>query len=182
MEDLSLHILDIAENSIEAQAKRIDIRIEENPRLDRMILVLSDDGRGMDKKLRARALDPFVTTKTVRRIGLGLSLLAQAAKAAGGKLTLRSRPGQGTKVRATFELSHVDRKPLGNIAQTLAMLIVAHPDLDIRYSHKSGKKTYIFDTQDLRSQLGGLSLAAPQVVAVIKKTIQEGIQEIRRTL
>jgi len=180
MEDLSLHILDIAENSIEAQAKRIDIRIEENHRLDRMILEISDDGRGMDKKLRAKALDPFVTTKTARRIGLGLSLLAQAANAAGGKLILRSRPGRGTNVRATFELSHIDRQPLGDIAQTLATLIVAHPGLDIHYVHKADERTYVFDTQDLRSQVGGLSLATAQIVAVIRKTIQEGIHEIRR--
>jgi anti-sigma regulatory factor (Ser/Thr protein kinase) len=181
MEDLSLHILDIAENSIEAQAKRIDIRIEENHRLDRMILEISDDGRGMDKALRVKALDPFVTTKTSRRIGLGLSLLAQAAKAAAGKLTLRSRPGRGTKVRATFELSHIDRKPLGDIAQTLATLIVAHPGLDIRYVHQADQRTYVFDTRDLRSQLGGISLATPQIVAVIRKAIQEEIHKIRRT-
>ena len=122
MRDLSLHILDIAENSVEARARRIDIRIEENHRLDRMTLEIVDDGAGMDKDIASRALDPFVTTKKTRRIGLGLPLLVQAARAAGGKLTLRSRPGRKTKVRATFRLSHIDRKPLGDIAQTLAYL------------------------------------------------------------
>jgi anti-sigma regulatory factor (Ser/Thr protein kinase) len=182
MQDLSLHILDIAENSVEARAKRLDIQIEENYRLDRMTLEIADDGAGMDKELQARALDPFVTTKKTRRIGLGLSLLAQAADAAGGSLTLRSRPGLGTKVRATFQLSHIDLKPLGDIAQTLATLIVAHPALNIRYVHKVDERTYIFDTQELRSELGAISLATPHVVAMIKKDIQDGIHQIRRTL
>ena len=181
MRDLSLHILDIAENSIEARARRIDIRIEESRRLDRLTLEIVDDGRGMDKELLERAIDPFVTTQKTRRIGLGLPLLAQAAEAAGGKLSLASRPGRKTKVRATFQLSHIDLKPLGDIAQTLAVLIAGHPEIDLRYAHKTDGRIFRFDTRKLRAQLGEISLATPHVLALINKEIQDGLIQIRRT-
>lgn len=181
MEDLSLHILDIAENSVEAGAKRIDVRIVENSRRDRLILDITDNGQGMDKALLERATDPFVTTKKTSRIGLGLPLLAQAAEAAGGSIILSSRPGRKTKVRATFRLSHIDRQPLGDVAQTLAVLIAGHPDIDVRYVHKADGWTYVFDTRDLRAQLGTVSLATPHVLALIKKDIKDGLTHIRRT-
>ena len=180
MRDLSLHILDIAENSIEARARRIDIRIEENRLRDRLTLEIADDGQGMDKELLDRALDPFVTTKKTRRIGLGLPMLAQAAKAAGGKLSLTSRPGRQTRVRATFRLGHIDLKPFGDIAQTLAVLIAGHPEIDIRYAHKTDGRIFRFDTRDLRAQLGGLSLATPHAIALIRKDINDGLTRIRR--
>jgi NADH:ubiquinone oxidoreductase subunit E len=159
MQDLSLHILDIAENSIEAGARRIVIRIEERPRLDRLTLEIADDGRGMNDELLARAKDPFVTTKTGRRIGLGLPLLAQAAEAAGGALSIASRPGRSTRVQATFRLSHIDRKPLGDIAQTMAVLIAGHPDIDVlpfRYARSpdSPRRHYAFDPPDRRLDRG----------------------------
>ena len=181
MEDLSLHILDIAENSVEAGAKRIDVRVVENSRRDLLTLKISDDGRGMDKALLKKATDPFVTTKKTRRIGLGLSLLAQAAEAAEGTITLSSRPGRGTKVRATFRLSHIDRQPLGDIAQTLAVLIAGHPDIEIRYAHRTDGWTYVFNTRNFRAQLESVSLATPQAMALIKKDINDGLTRIRRT-
>jgi hypothetical protein len=181
MQDLSLHILDIAENSIEAGARRIVIRIEERPRLDRLTLEIADDGRGMNDELLARAKDPFVTTKTGRRIGLGLPLLAQAAEAAGGALSIASRPGRSTRVQATFRLSHIDRKPLGDIAQTMAVLIAGHPDIDVRYIHKAGSRIFRFDTRDLRTHLGDITLSTPRIVALIEDDIRAGIVQIRRT-
>ncbi len=181
MRDLSLHILDIAENSVEAGARRIGIRIVENRRRDRLVLEIVDDGRGMAKALRERVRDPFFTTKKERRIGLGLPMLVQAARAAGGTFSLSSRPGRKTKVRATFRLSHIDRKPLGDIAQTLAVLIAGHPDIDIRYVHKVDGWAYLFDTRNLRAQLGAVSLAAPHATTLITQDIQDGLTRIRRT-
>jgi anti-sigma regulatory factor (Ser/Thr protein kinase) len=180
MEDLSLHILDIAENSVEAQADEIRIRLEENRQKDRLTLEIADNGKGMDKELLERALDPFVTTKKARRIGLGLPLLTEAAKAAGGTLTVRSQPGRGTKVRATFQLSHIDLKPLGDLTLTLLTLIAGHPDIDIRYTHAVNGKKYAFDTRDLRAQLHGIPINDPQVIKFIKHDINEGIDQIRR--
>jgi len=181
MRDLSLHILDIAENSVAAGARLIGIRIVESRRRDRLTLEIVDDGRGMDGAIRERARDPFFTTKEEKRIGLGLPLLVQAAKAAGGTFSLSSRPGRKTKVRATFHLSHIDRQPLGDTAQSVTVLIAAHPDIDIRYVHKVDGWSYVFDTRDLRAQLGAASLATPHATTLITKDIHDGLTRIRRT-
>ena len=118
MEDLSLHILDIVENSVKAEAREIRIVIAEDNKADRLFLEIHDNGSGMDEKMRAKALDPFFTTRTTRRVGLGLPLLAQAARESGGTLLLDSAPGKGTIVRAVFQLSHIQhasrRRRLGS--------------------------------------------------------------------
>jgi anti-sigma regulatory factor (Ser/Thr protein kinase) len=175
MEDLSLHILDIAQNSIEAKARRVAIRVEELSSRDRLVLEITDDGRGMSPRLLARALDPFVTTKKAKRIGLGLSLLAQAARATGGRVTLRSQPDRGTKVRATFRLSHIDLQPLGDMAETLTVLMVSHPDVHFRYTHKTDAGSYAFRTRSAEAPPSGL-----EAMAGIKKDIRSGIARIRR--
>ena len=180
MEDLSLHILDIAENSVDAQAKIVRIRLAEDRPKDLLILEIADDGRGMDQEMIERSLDPFVTTKTTRRVGLGLPLLAEAARAANGKLRIQSKPGQGTRVKTTFQLSHIDTKPLGDIAQTLITLIIGHPEVDFFYSHKINRFRYTFDTRKLKDKIDGLPLQAPQVVSFIKKNINDGLDRIRR--
>jgi len=180
MEDLSLHILDIAENSVDAQAKTVRIRLAEDQPKDLLVLEIADDGRGMDQEMIERSLDPFVTTKTTRSVGLGLPLLAEAARAANGKLRIQSRPGQGTRVKATFQLSHIDTKPLGDIAQTLITLIIGHPEVDFLYSHNINRFRYTFDTRELKDKIDGLPLQAPQVVSFIKKNINDGLDRIRR--
>src|SRR5512142_3272074 len=119
MEDLSLHILDIAENAINAGATAITIDIEENSAEDTLTIEITDNGCGMDADTLKHALDPFYTTRTTRRVGLGLPMLQEAATAANGFVDLRSVPGFGTAVRATFQSSHIDRKPLGDIAETI---------------------------------------------------------------
>jgi predicted metal-dependent phosphoesterase TrpH/anti-sigma regulatory factor (Ser/Thr protein kinase) len=140
MEDLSLHILDIVENSIAASASRVRIVIEEDTRTDRLSLEIRDNGRGMDAEARKKALDPFFTTRTTRRVGLGLSLLAQAARESGGRLELDSQPGRGTTVRAVFQLSHPDRKPLGDVAETLRTILCGQPELDLEFQYKKDSK------------------------------------------
>jgi signal transduction histidine kinase len=149
MEDLSLHILDIVENSIAAMAKRIEIRIEEDRANDLVIIEIKDDGKGMDEQTLKKALDPFFTTRTTRRVGLGLSLLAQAAKESEGTFDLSSAPGEGTTVIATFRMSHPDCKPMGDISQTMKVLVTAHPEIDFLYEHKNDNSTYHFDTRDI---------------------------------
>ena len=148
MEDISLHILDIAENSIAALAKRIEIRIDEDKGKDLLTIEIRDDGNGMDEQTVKKVLDPFFTTRTTRRVGLGLSLLAQAAKDSDGTFDLKSRPGEGTTVEATFRLSHPDCKPMGDIGQTMQMLVVGHPEIDFLYDHKKDDSTYHFDTRE----------------------------------
>ena len=133
MEDLSLHILDIAENALRAGAENLVIRLTQSQRGDRLVLELVDDGEGMSEENARRSLDPFFTTKHGKRVGLGLPLLAQAAEQAGGNLEVESVPGRGTKVTATFGLSHIDRAPLGNLQETLQCLRATHPDVCIRF-------------------------------------------------
>ena len=136
MKDLSLHILDIVENSIAASATRIKIEIVEDAEKDLLSLEIQDDGKGMDAEARERALDPFFTTRTTRRVGLGLPLLAQAAREAGGTLEIASASGEGTTVRAVFQLSHPDCRPLGDIAETLRTIVGGRPDLDLHFEYK----------------------------------------------
>jgi len=136
LEDLSLHILDIVENSIAVSASKVEVTICEDIEKDLLTLEIKDNGRGMSEKTLKKALDPFFTTKTVRKVGLGLPLLAQAAKESGGDFEIDSKVGEGTRVRATFQYSHPDRKPLGNIAETMKILKVANPDIEFVYKYK----------------------------------------------
>jgi len=148
MEDLSLHILDIVENSIAASASRVEIRVEEDRASDLLTIEITDDGKGMDEEALRNALDPFFTTRTTRKVGLGLPLLGQAARDTGGDIQISSRPGEGTTVRASFRLSHPDCKPMGDIAQTIRTLVAGHPQVDFIYEHKEGESTYRFDTRE----------------------------------
>ena len=148
MEDLSLHILDIAENSISASAKRIEIRICEDQAEDLLTIEIKDDGRGMDEQALQKALDPFFTTRTTRKVGLGLSLLAQAARQSDGRIELSSGPDKGTVVKAVFRFSHIDRKPIGDIYETIRTLVAGHPGVDFLYEHKKNGSVYCFDTRE----------------------------------
>ena len=146
MEDLSLHILDIVENSIEAGARDVRIHIREDTEDDLLEVIIEDDGRGMDAEVIAKVRDPFYTTRKTRRVGLGLSLFQEAARETGGDLYLRSDEGKGTKVTATFQHSHIDRKPLGDIARTLRTLMLSHPEIRFRFNHFCDGEEVTFDT------------------------------------
>lgn len=150
MEDLSLHILDIVENSLRAEAKLVEISVVEDVDRDLLTLEIKDDGRGMDPEKCKRAADPFFTTKPGRRIGMGLALLALAAEEAGGEFLVISRPEGGTAVRATFCFSHPDLKPLGDISATLQTLVLAHPAVDFVCEYTRGAETQRLDTREVR--------------------------------
>lgn len=180
MEDLSLHILDVAENSINAEALKIEIRILDQKANDLLILEIIDDGKGMDAENVKKALDPFFSTKTTRRFGLGLPLLAEAARTANGDFSIESRPGKGTRIKATFQTSHIDMKPLGDIALTLVTLILGHPEVEILFSHHIDQAQYILDTTEIKSHLNGLSIASPEVIRFIRQHIKEGLDNLRR--
>jgi hypothetical protein len=151
MEDLSLHILDIVENSIRAGAKEIEILIRENLAADLLEIVIQDDCAGMDAATRERVLDPFFTTKSVRKVGLGLSLFKEAARQAGGDLVVASGPEKGTRIEATFQHGHIDRKPLGDMALTLQTLMIGNPDIHYRYIHQKNGEEQRFDSAESNS-------------------------------
>jgi signal transduction histidine kinase len=136
MEDFSLHLLDVAENGLAAGADHIEIRIVEETEKDLMTIEIKDDGSGMDQQALNRALDPFYTTKPNKRVGLGLPLLAQAAREAAGGIDIQTAPGQGTLIRATFQLSHPDLKPHGDVLETLAILACGHPNVQFSFEHQ----------------------------------------------
>ncbi len=143
MEDLSLHILDIVENSIRADAKNIKIKLIENREKDLLTLEIKDDGKGMSRRIKKKSTHPFFTTKEGKKVGLGLSLLAQSAQEADGKLKIKSEKGKGTEIIVSYKLNHIDRKPLGNIEETINCLRVTHPEINFFFEHlkiHEGKK------------------------------------------
>jgi signal transduction histidine kinase len=147
VEDLSLHVLDIVENSTRAGATRVDIKITEDYERDLLTIEIGDNGAGMDDDMKAKLLDPFFTTKTTRRVGLGLPLLAQAARDTEGELEINTAPGEGTTVRASFKHSHPDRKPLGDMLLTVKTVVLSNPELVLTYEHRDGDEVYRFSTE-----------------------------------
>ncbi|MCK4414348.1 MAG: ATP-binding protein [Candidatus Eisenbacteria sp.] len=174
MEDLSLHILDIVENSTAAGASLVEIGITENPREDLLVISIKDNGRGMDPQMLAGARDPFVTTRTTRRVGLGLPLLDQAARETGGRLEVDSAPGRGTSITATFQGSHIDRKPLGDLAATMISLILGNPEVDFVFESNAGGVQCSLDTREIRKELGEIPITTPAVLALIRKSLTGG--------
>ena len=146
MRDISLHILDIAENSINAGAKNISIKIMEEIKKNLLTVEITDDGKGMNKEFAENAVSPFVTTRTTRKIGLGLPLLKAAAEIANGKFAIKSATGKGTKITAVFQLNHVDRKPVGSMAKTILSLAANNPETNIKYIRKQNGKKFMFDS------------------------------------
>lgn len=178
MLELAAHILDIAENSVRAGAKTVKIDINENTAKDLLSIEINDDGSGMTKKEIKKVGDPFYTTKKVRRIGLGIPLLTDAAKRSGGHLALESKKGKGTKVIATFQISHLDRQPMGNITTTLLALIAGNSDVDFIYKHRHNDRRFRFDTRQIRKKIDDLPINHPEILKYIRGVIAEGLQEI----
>jgi 3',5'-nucleoside bisphosphate phosphatase len=174
MEDLSLHILDIAQNALEAGASRIEIQLVEDQAGNRLSLDISDNGKGMDPETVKRVLDPFFTTRTTRKVGLGLPLLAQAARAAGGDLEVKSDRGQGTRVHAWFAADHVDRAPLGDLQTTLLVLLSAGEGVDILFRRACGACEFSFSSQDLYRALEGTPLSSAEGLAMFRSIFQAG--------
>jgi hypothetical protein len=173
MKDLSLHILDIVENSMAAQADRIEIRISEDQKKDVLSVEINDNGTGMDEETVKKTLDPFYTSKTVRRFGLGIPLLSEAAKAANGRLSIQSKKGEGTTIRADFQYSHIDRKPLGNMDQTIIALVMGNPEIDLIYVHKKNSHTYSLDTRKIKAQLMDMPINSPEGIRMIREILKK---------
>jgi len=180
MEDLSLHILDIAENSVEAGATDVKISLIEDRRADLLTLEIQDNGRGMNPEECHQALDPFYTSRTTRRFGFGLPFLKEACEAAEGHLTLESAPGQGTRVTATFRLSHLDLKPLGDIALTLITLIAGHPEIEWLYYHRRNDFEFTFSTREFKENYPEIAINHPEALKAIRNHIDKNLSIIRR--
>lgn len=180
MREIALHVLDIVQNSIEAGATRVAVTVTEDTGLDLLKVEVADNGRGMPPDVARAVTDPFVTSRRTRPVGLGLPLFVLAARQSGGSLTIDSRPGEGTRVLATFGLGHVDRPPLGDMGLTLACLMAANPTLDLDYVHLCGGREFRLSSADLRSRLDGLSLGNPAVFAFVRDYIRAGIRAVSK--
>ncbi|MGD8534727.1 MAG: ATP-binding protein [Candidatus Aminicenantes bacterium] len=172
MEDLSLHILDIVENSVAARADKIEIRISEDKQKDLLSVEVIDNGEGMDEEIVKKALDPFYTSKTVRRFGFGLPLLSEATKAANGHFSIRSKKGKGTQIRADFQYSHIDRKPIGNMEQTIITLVMGNPEVDFIYVHKKNGHEYSLDTKKLKTRLKDRPINSLDGIKLIREDLK----------
>jgi len=180
MEELSLHILDVCQNSIKANASLIQILIDENPKKNTLILEISDDGHGMNKETLTQVSDPFFTTRTTRKVGLGISLFKMAAEATNGELKIESRENYGTRIIATFELDHIDRAPVGDIEDTLIILALNEENIDIYYRHIYNEKEFEFDTRQIREILEETPFTAKGVTQWMKEYIKEGLDNIHK--
>lgn len=172
-----MNVLDVSENSTRAGASLVTIEVSADQASDRLTIVIDDDGCGMTAEQVERVTDPFFTTRTTRKVGLGIPFFKQAAESTGGSFEIRSEPGKGTTVTAVFVLSHVDRMPLGDMCATIHNLIVYHPDTDFRYTYRYNEASFTLDTREMREILEGIPLNSPEVSDYIMEYLRENQQE-----
>ena len=173
MKELSLHILDIMHNSIAAGASLIQLDLTEDRAQDVLVFRITDNGRGMPPEMVKRVIDPFTTSRTTRRVGLGIPLLKTAAEQAGGGIELSSRVGEGTVITARFGYSNIDRQPLGDMAETMLGVITSHEEMDFLYHHRVDVRDYTLDTREMKEILGGVSFAEPSVMLWLSEFLKE---------
>jgi anti-sigma regulatory factor (Ser/Thr protein kinase) len=181
MRELSLHILDLARNSIEAGATELTLEVAEHPAEDQLVVVVRDNGRGMDQETLVRATDAFFTSRTTRRQGLGLALFQAMVERSEGTLALDSAPGRGTTVRARVRLSHLDRPPLGDMGGVAQTLACEADRVRLRYRHEAPAGVFELDTADLQRELGEVPVTNPAVLHWIGEHVRQGLREVGST-
>ncbi len=182
MRELSLHILDASENSLEAGATRIELIIDEELAADRLTITIRDNGRGMSEGQLARVFDPFFTTRSTRHVGLGIPLFKAAAERCNGGLTISSQLGEGTTLEATFQHSHIDRAPLGDIVGTLLAIILSESSCNVHYVHRVDSREFEFCTAHIRAELGDIPLTHPAVRRWLQAFIAAGEEELKQSV
>jgi hypothetical protein len=178
LRELSLHILDIAENSVSAGSSRVEVSVIEDMVHDRLSIVIGDNGKGMDAEVVKRVLDPFVTSRTTRKVGLGLPLLKAAAEGCNGGLIIESEPGVGTTTQVTFQYSHIDRMPLGDLAETWLALLLGSPEVNWVFHYQVDDELFFMDDLELKRELDGISFTEPGVIHIIRELIRDGIDSV----
>jgi len=181
MKDLSMHIMDILQNSTRAKANNITLEVLENHDADTLTLIFRDDGCGMSAETVEKVTNPFFTTRTTRKVGLGLPLLKQNTEMTGGSMTIDSEVGVGTTVTAVFGLTHLDRPPMGDLAGTMVLTIAAHPEIHFvlhfqRIKDGAEQTDYVLDTDELYEALDGVSMQEPEVMTYIKEMVEENLR------
>jgi hypothetical protein len=177
--ELSMHIMDIVENSVKAGASHISISVIETNERDEMQLLIEDNGTGMDESMLKRAQDPFVTTKQGKKVGLGLSMLSEAARKSGGEMRVSAIRGKGTVVEANFGLTHVDRQPLGDMVESLMVLLIGNPDVEFTYHHQKDDVVFHWSTMELPNHLRDLPRCSARVMEFIRAKLQNGLNKFK---
>ncbi len=173
MKEISLHILDIMQNSVVAGATLVELTIVEDAVSDILKFTVRDNGKGMDEELLLNVVDPFTTSRTTRKVGMGIPLLKLAAEKTGGGIEIFSTPNVGTEISAVFGLSHIDRQPLGDMAETMLGIITSYTQIDFVYKHSIDGREFILDTREIKEILGGVSLKEPEMVLWLKEFLNE---------
>jgi hypothetical protein len=185
MKEIALHLLDISENSVAAQAANISITVCEDLANDRLKASIRDDGKGMDAEMVKRVADPFFTSRTTRKVGLGIPLFKEAAEACNGSLCIHSAPGKGTTVEVDFQRSHIDRMPLGDLSGTILTLVVSYPKVhwifryEIILADGTLGNVYEFDDRPIKEELQDISLSEPDVLAFLRGALEEGVVSVQ---
>lgn len=178
MREISLHILDIVQNSIAAGASLVTVTITESTAENLFKVVIGDNGRGMDKELVERVIDPFTTSRSTRKVGLGIPLFKLAAENTGGSFRISSEVGVGTTVYADFVLDSIDRQPLGDISGTMLGLFTSYESIDFLYRHEAGGKVFEADTRELKKVLDGISFKEPAIFEWLSGYLNDGEREL----
>lgn len=181
MKELALHILDIINNSISANASTIKLTINEEMEKDQYTIIIDDNGKGIPADVLRNVTDPYTTSRTTRHVGLGLPLFKQNAERSGGYLNIESTQGTGTTVKVSFGFSNIDRPAIGDIEGTMILLITSHPPIRFIYHHSTPHGHYIFDTQEINSTLDGISINEPAVRKFLLEMLQENLTAIKIT-
>ena len=180
MRELSLNVMDVAQNSVRAEASVVRITVTESDKEDRLTIVIADNGCGMTDEQVQQVIDPFFTTRTTRKVGLGVPLFKLSAEQTGGSFDIQSEKGVGTTTTASYVKSHVDMTPLGDINSTVKILIPCNPDLDFVYTCTTDNGSFTLDTRELREVLGDVSLDTPDVLEWIQDYLEENTKKIGR--
>jgi hypothetical protein len=173
--DLCDHIVDIVTNSLRAEAKNIGIFITEDFDRNRLNILIRDDGNGMDEQMVRGVADPFFSTKMGKKVGLGVPLLKGTAEICNGEFDIKSIWGKGTEVSASFQLDHPDLPPLGNLKDTILVLLVGNPETDFTFRYSAGKKDFALDTKEMREPLGTVPLNHPKVIAFLRSYLEDNL-------
>ena len=180
MPEISLNVLDVAENSTRAGASIVTITVRADTGDDTLTIVIDDDGCGMTAEQVAQVTDPFFTTRKTRRVGLGVPFFKLAAEMSGGSFSIVSEPGKGTTVTAVFGLSHVDRMPLGDMTSTMHSLITMHEDTDFLYRYTYDEDSFELSTAEMREILGDVSFQEPEISQYIREFLRENEAEVTK--
>lgn len=172
-----MHIMDILQNSTRAKATEITLEVLLDSAKDTLTLVFKDNGCGMSEETVQKVIDPFYTSRTTRKVGLGLPLLKQNSEMTGGSMNIQSKEGVGTTVTAVFGLTHLDTPPMGDLAGTIVLTISAYPDIRFIFHYKRNDEVdYVLDTDEVYEILDGVPINDPDVIASLKEMVEENIK------